>query len=110
MLGSNKIRALSSGLVIAALTAAPVEAQQTKSIRLVLDWAFQGQQGIFTVPVSDGTFARYHLNVTVDRGVGSGDTVSKVASGATISARPISIPWSASWARIRAARSSPCSW
>ncbi len=82
MLGSSKIRALSSGLVIAALTAAPVEAQQTKSIRLVLDWAFQGQQGIFTVPVSDGTFARYHLNVTVDRGVGSGDTVSKVASGA----------------------------
>ena len=82
MLGSNKIRALSAGLVIAAMAAAPVEAQQTKNIRLVLDWAFQGQQGIFTLPASDGTFARYHLNVTVDRGVGSGDTVSKVASGA----------------------------
>src|SRR5947209_17656420 len=82
MLGSNKIRALSAGLVIAAMAAAPVWAQQTKNIRLVLDWACPGQQGIFTLPASDGTFARYHLNVTVDRGVGSGDTVSKVASGA----------------------------
>ncbi|HEY2186121.1 MAG TPA: ABC transporter substrate-binding protein [Xanthobacteraceae bacterium] len=82
MLGSNTIRALSGGFILAALAVVPVKAQQSKNIRLVLDWAFQGQQGIFTLPAGDGTFARYNLNVTVDRGVGSGDTVSKVASGA----------------------------
>jgi NitT/TauT family transport system substrate-binding protein len=71
-----------SGLASLLMLAAPAQGQQTKNIRLVLDWAFQGQQAAFTLPVSDGTFARYHLNVTVDRGVGSGDTVSKVASGA----------------------------
>ncbi len=76
----SRVWVLSASL--AAMIAAPAQAQQTKNIRFVLDWAFQGQQAVFTLPVSDGTFARYHLNVTVDRGVGSGDTVSKVASGA----------------------------
>jgi NitT/TauT family transport system substrate-binding protein len=71
-----------SALAAAIMLSAQAQAQQTKNVRFVLDWAFQGQQGVFTLPASDGTFARYHLNVTVDRGVGSGDTVSKVASGA----------------------------
>jgi NitT/TauT family transport system substrate-binding protein len=69
-------------LVVQLAATSPVPAQETKNIRLVLDWAWQGQQGAYTMPVDDGTFARSHLNVTVDRGVGSGDTVSKVASGA----------------------------
>lgn len=63
-----------------AATTAP--AQPTANVRFVLDWAFQGQQAVFTMPVDDGTFRRLGLNVTVDRGVGSGDTVVKVASGA----------------------------
>jgi NitT/TauT family transport system substrate-binding protein len=50
-------------------------------VKLVLDWAFQGQQAIVTVPADDGTFTRLGLNVTIDAGVGSGDTVTKVASG-----------------------------
>jgi NitT/TauT family transport system substrate-binding protein len=60
----------------------PAATQGTKNVRFVLDWAFQGQQAPYTLSVDDGTFAKSHLNVTVDRGVGSGDTVSKVASGA----------------------------
>jgi len=51
-------------------------------VKFLLDWAFQGQQAAFTVPVDDGTFHKLGLDVTVDRGVGSGDTVVKVASGA----------------------------
>src|SRR5438477_4521324 len=81
-LDRRKIWALSGSMAAMLTFAVPAHAQQTKNIRFVLDWAFQGQQAAFTLPVTDGTFARSRLNVTVDRGVGSGDTVSKVASGA----------------------------
>lgn len=72
---------LAVGVIVTALMA-PAQAQQEKNVRFILDWAFQGQQSPFTLSVDDGTFARDHLNVKVDRGVGSGDTVAKVASGA----------------------------
>src|SRR2546430_378047 len=67
----SKVWGLSSCLMLGVLMlAVPAEAQQTKTIRFVLDWAFQGQQGAFTLPASDGTFARSGLNVVIDRGVG----------------------------------------
>ena len=62
-------------------TSSAALAQDTK-IRFVLDWAFQGQQSVFTIPADDGTYKKLKLDVTVDRGVGSGDSVAKVASGA----------------------------
>ena len=68
--------------VVAGLTAASGARAQQKNVRFLLDWAFQGHQALFTIPVDDGTFAKLGLNVTVDRGIGSGDTVTKVASGA----------------------------
>lgn len=78
-------RSVVSLLYAVALSAAaliPVAAHaQQKNVRFVLDWAFQGHQAPFTIPVDDGTFARYNLNVTVDRGAGSGDAVGKVGSG-----------------------------
>ena len=77
---ANRIVAAASPLVLACVTMGTAQAQA--NVRFLLDWAFQGQQAAFTVPVDDGTFNRLGLNVTVDRGVGSGDTVVKVASGA----------------------------
>lgn len=71
-----------TGALAGLLIAAQANAQETKNVRMVLDWAFQGQQSPYTLSVDDGTFASHHLNVTIDRGVGSGDTVAKVASGA----------------------------
>jgi NitT/TauT family transport system substrate-binding protein len=75
-----------SGLIASVLSIgivfATVHAQAPAKVRFVLDWAFQGQQAIFTMPIDDGTFQRLGLQVTVDRGVGSGDTVAKVASNA----------------------------
>jgi NitT/TauT family transport system substrate-binding protein len=68
--------------VAGGLLVAQAHAQETKNVRFILDWAFQGQQSPFTLSVDDGTFAHDHLNVTVDRGIGSSDTVAKVASGA----------------------------
>ena len=70
-------------LVLAGLFAAGFSdaSSAQQPVKFVLDWAFQGHQAPFTISVDDGTFAKLGLNVTVDRGVGSGDTVAKVASG-----------------------------
>jgi NitT/TauT family transport system substrate-binding protein len=82
---STTRRQFSAGIV--SLLASPAvvtsaRAQGAKKVKLLLDWAFLGQQAVFTVPADDGTFAKLGFDVTVDRGVGSGDTVAKVAAGA----------------------------
>jgi NitT/TauT family transport system substrate-binding protein len=51
-------------------------------IRFVADWAFQGPQAIFLVPEQQGCYRKAGLEVTTDRGFGSGDTITKVGSGA----------------------------
>src|SRR5262249_9660789 len=79
---ANRIVAASLSLVAVSVALGAAQAQTQASVRFLLDWAFQGQQAAFTVPVDDGTFKRLGLDVAVDRGVGSGDTVVKVASGA----------------------------
>lgn len=56
-------------------------AQEGKKIRFALDWAMQGPQAPFLIPHADGCYAKAGLDVTTDRGFGSGDTVTKVASG-----------------------------
>lgn len=61
---------------------AAVPAHAETNIRFIIDWSFQGQHAMFTMPVDDGTYAKLGLNVNVDRGAGSGDTVAKVAGGA----------------------------
>jgi NitT/TauT family transport system substrate-binding protein len=52
------------------------------SINFTLDWAVQGPQAPFLVALDRGYYAAEGLEVTVDRGFGSADAVSKVASGA----------------------------
>jgi NitT/TauT family transport system substrate-binding protein len=59
-----------------------VQAQDLPTIRFVLDWKYEGEHAQFTVPATDGTYRRLGLNVTLDRGNGSGDTIAKVAAGA----------------------------
>jgi NitT/TauT family transport system substrate-binding protein len=77
------LRRLIASLPAVALLALPAASAQAQTkLRFVLDWAFQGQHAMFTMPIDDGTFGRLGLDVTVDRGFGSGDTVIKVASGA----------------------------
>lgn len=79
---AKRLLALAVFVAAAAGFASSGLAQETKKVRFILDWAFHGQQAPFTMPVDDGTFQKLNLDVTVDRGVGSGDTVAKVASGA----------------------------
>jgi NitT/TauT family transport system substrate-binding protein len=55
---------------------------QTPTVRLVLDFAIQGQQSPFVLAADGGYFARAGVNVRIDRGYGSADAVAKVVSGA----------------------------
>src|SRR4249919_2624979 len=61
--------------------AAPAGAQ-TPAVKLTLDFAIQGQQSPFVLAAEGGHFARAGVNVEVDRGYGSGDAITKVASRA----------------------------
>jgi NitT/TauT family transport system substrate-binding protein len=68
------------GLLVAA-TIAPAGAQ-TPAVKLTLDFTIQGQQSPFVLAAEGGHFARAGVSVQVDRGYGSADAITKVASGA----------------------------
>jgi NitT/TauT family transport system substrate-binding protein len=69
-----------SALAISAPAATAALAQTP--VRLVLDYAIQGQQSPILLAAEGGYFERAGVSVTVDRGYGSGDSITKVASGA----------------------------
>jgi NitT/TauT family transport system substrate-binding protein len=56
-------------------------AGETQNVKFVVDWAYQGDHAFWSEPIEDGTFKKLGLNVTMDRGYGSGDTIIKVAAG-----------------------------
>ena len=70
--------AMSIAPAIRAETAAPAETK----VRFVMDWAFEGAQSIWTIAAVQGCFKQHGIDLTLDRGFGSGDSVAKVASGA----------------------------
>jgi NitT/TauT family transport system substrate-binding protein len=80
------LRRTFTGIVSAAvgssvvLTAGNAKAQTP--VKLSLDWAFEGQHAPFAAAIKQGYFKRNGLDVKIDRGYGSGDTVNKVATGA----------------------------
>lgn len=69
-------------VAILAFAALPAAAQAPAPVKFALDWALQGNHAVFSMAVDKGRFAAEGLAVTMDRGFGSGDTVTKVASGA----------------------------
>jgi len=69
-----------AGLIVCAL-ASPTGAQ-TPNVKLMLDFSIQGQQSPFVLAAEGGYFARAGVNVEVDRGYGSADAITKVASRA----------------------------
>lgn len=72
---------LVAGVALASYLLAP-QAPRTVQIKFVLDWAIQGPQAPFIVALEKGYFAQEGLAVTIDRGYGSADAITKVASGA----------------------------
>jgi NitT/TauT family transport system substrate-binding protein len=59
-----------------------VHAQSATNAKFVVDFTYQGNHAIWGLALAQGIFSREGLNVTMDRGYGSGDTIVKVASGA----------------------------
>ena len=79
----REARALWAGLLGFALTVAaslqPVQAE-TK-IKFVLNWKYEGPQGMFFLAEDHGYFKQEGLEVTFDQGNGSGAAVPLVANG-----------------------------
>lgn len=75
---------LGAGLSAALLVVAPslAGAVELKEVKFTLDWAVQGNHAVWTVAQDKGLFEKEGLKVKIDRGYGSGDAVTKVASGA----------------------------
>ena len=74
---------VAGALLVATLAALPVSAwAQETNVRFQLDWRFEGNAALFTLPAAKGYFKAEKLNVTVDAGNGSGGTITRVASGA----------------------------
>ncbi|SON56698.1 ABC transporter, substrate-binding protein, aliphatic sulfonates family [Hartmannibacter diazotrophicus] len=78
-------RTLIAAAALAAATGIAF-AQESKveqpDVKLSLDWAFQGPQSVYLYGLEKNFYKAHGLNVQVDRGSGSGDTVLRVASGA----------------------------
>lgn len=73
------VQAFATSLALAAFASA---ATAQAPVRLVLDFAIQGQQSPFVLAADEGYYAKAGVSVQVDRGYGSGDAITKVATGA----------------------------
>jgi NitT/TauT family transport system substrate-binding protein len=82
MLTRREFLVLSEAGICTAAVATRAAAQGRTPLRFVLDWKYEGEHAQFTIPQTDGTFQRLGLDVLLDRGNGSGDTVARIASGA----------------------------
>ena len=74
------LTALAAACVLSAPLAGPAAAETTK-LKLVLNWKYQGPQGMFFLADDKGYFKEEGLEVTLDQGNGSGAGVPLVANG-----------------------------
>jgi|YNPMSStandDraft_1061717.scaffolds.fasta_scaffold18082_2 NitT/TauT family transport system substrate-binding protein len=77
----RSLLAAGAALPLAAPYVAKGQAALTP-VRFILDWAFLGPQAPYLYALDRGFFREEGLNVTIDRGFGSGDTPVRVAAGA----------------------------
>jgi NitT/TauT family transport system substrate-binding protein len=68
--------------IAASFYAYGAQAAEKTSVKFIMDWAFEGAQAIWPTAAESGCFAENNLDVRIDRSFGSGDALSKLASGA----------------------------
>ena len=69
-----------AALALTLLSTLPAIAQD--KVRFQTDWIPSGEHAMYYGAWSKGIYAKHGIDITVTRGYGSGDTVTKVASGA----------------------------
>lgn len=70
-------------LVLASLPANPANAApRATTWKFTLDFIIQGPQAPFLLALEKGYYAREGITLTIDRGFGSADAVTKIATGA----------------------------
>lgn len=69
-----------AALALTLLSALPALAQD--KVRFQTDWIPSGEHAMYYGAWSKGIYAKHGIDITITRGYGSGDTVTKVASGA----------------------------
>ncbi len=69
-------------LVAAALFGSAAGAQELTPVSFALDWKFEAPSAIYFAAIDNGHFAAEGLEVTVEAGTGSVETIPKIATGA----------------------------
>ncbi len=82
MIGHHAFRGMKALAFALAFTTVATAAQADTKIKLVLNWKYEGPQGMFFLAQDRGYFKQEGLDVTFDQGNGSGAAVPQVANGA----------------------------
>lgn len=70
-----------AALALAAASLAGTAARAADDVTLILDWTPGGLAGAWYLGAVNGCFPDRDINLTVERGYGGGDTVTKIAAG-----------------------------
>jgi NitT/TauT family transport system substrate-binding protein len=82
MIGHHAFRGMKALAFALVFTTGITAAQADTKIKLVLNWKYEGPQGMFFLAQDRGYFKQAGLDVTFDQGNGSGAAVPQVANGA----------------------------
>jgi NitT/TauT family transport system substrate-binding protein len=83
MTGHHAFRGLKTLALALAVTAGSLAAAHAETkIKMILNWKYEGPQGMFFLAQDRGYFKAEGLDVTFDQGNGSGAAVPQVANGA----------------------------
>lgn len=77
----SHVRMLSVAALVGAMFAVPAAAQD--KVSLAVDWVINGTHAGYFVAKEKGFYKDVNLDVAISRGFGSGDTVKRVATGAS---------------------------